>query len=79
MQTFDLILCMDEENRRDTLNLAENPNDKDKIKKLRDFDPLGQGDVPDPYYGGPGGFEVVFDIVWRSATGLLDALSEIKQ
>jgi protein-tyrosine phosphatase len=31
-------------------------------------------DVPDPYYGGPDGFENVFDIVERGCAGLLEHL-----
>ena len=41
---------------------------------LRDWDPTGPGDVPDPYYGGPDGFEHVLDIVERSCDGLLEEL-----
>jgi protein-tyrosine phosphatase len=29
-------------------------------------------DVPDPYYGGPLGFEQVLDLAEEAATGLLD-------
>ncbi len=30
------------------------------------------GDVPDPYYGGPLGFEQVLDLAEEAAAGLLD-------
>ena len=47
------------------------------IELLRDYDPEPDGaDVPDPYYGGAGGFEDVFDIVSRSCRSLLASLSE---
>jgi protein-tyrosine phosphatase len=41
---------------------------------LREFDPAsaGLGDVPDPYYGGPKGFEDVLDLVQAACVGLLD-------
>jgi protein-tyrosine phosphatase len=43
---------------------------------LRDWDPIGQGDVPDPYYDGPEGFEDVLDIIERSCDGLLEELRD---
>src|SRR5690606_37927046 len=46
----------------------------DKVYKLRDFDPEGPGDVPDPYYGSEAGFHDTYRIIERSLPGLLDAL-----
>jgi protein-tyrosine phosphatase len=45
---------------------------------LREFDPEGGpgAEVPDPYYGGPNGFEEVYDIVERSCRRLLDHILE---
>jgi protein-tyrosine phosphatase len=74
LRQFDLILCMDKENLADARSLTTVPEELAKIKLLRDFDPKGTGDVPDPYYGGPEGFETVLDIVERSATSLLEHL-----
>ena len=46
-----------------------------KIRLFRDFDPEPDSpDVPDPYYGGPEGFEQVVDIVERCSERLLDEL-----
>ena len=44
------------------------------IRLFREFDPEAAGDldVPDPYYGGPDGFEDVLDIAERSSRGLLE-------
>ena len=33
---------------------------------------LPEREVPDPYYGGPGGFEHVLDLLEPSVAGLLD-------
>ena len=33
---------------------------------------LGIDEVPDPYYGGPEGFEHVLDLVERASTALLE-------
>lgn len=71
---FDLILAMDEENLENVQQMA-NGEQKEKIGRMRDFDPQpGNGEVPDPYYGGPEGFENVFQIVKRSCEELLDQL-----
>ena len=35
----------------------------------------GRRDVPDPYYGGPAGFEEVLDLVEAGARGLIAALT----
>jgi protein-tyrosine phosphatase len=44
---------------------------------LREYDSApGDGEVPDPYYGGIDGFQNVFDIVKRSCDSLLDELEE---
>ena len=45
------------------------------MHRLREWDAQPHGlDVPDPYYGGPRGFDEVHDIVERSCAGLLDHL-----
>ena len=42
---------------------------------LLDFAPaLGTREVPDPYFGGPDGFERVLDLVEASVDGLLERL-----
>jgi len=78
---FDLILVMDQSNKRNVLSLARNDSDRAKVKLFREFDPEIQAlnqkthevsaEVPDPYYGGDEGFEDVFDICERSAEGLI--------
>ncbi len=45
-----------------------------ELRLLRDWDPNGSGDVPDPYYGDQDGFEEVLDMVERSCEGLLEEL-----
>ena len=78
--TFDLILAADELNVRDLRRVAGGDPDRlDKIRLLREFDPAaaaagGDLEVPDPYYGGPGGFEHVLDLVEAACRGLLDEL-----
>ena len=45
-----------------------------EARLLRDWDPQGMGDLPDPYYDGPEAFEEVLDIVERSCARLLEDL-----
>ena len=75
-ESFDLLLAMDEENRADLLALAPDDRARAKVKLLREFDPeaveSGDLDVPDPYYGGDGGFENVLDLVTRACRGLIE-------
>src|SRR3954454_18315426 len=74
---FDLILAMDEENRRDLLRLAPDDETRAKVRLFREFDPASNGrdlDVPDPYFGGEQGFEHVLDLVDAAARGLLDEI-----
>jgi protein-tyrosine phosphatase len=70
---FDLILAMDRENLRTLRELAPDAEAAAKLRLLREFDPQSAGDldVPDPYYGGPNGFETVLDQVEAACRGLL--------
>lgn len=68
---FDRILAMDASNRRELVRRAPEAA-KSRVRLYRDYDDLGRGhDVPDPYYGGPEGFEEVLDIVVRCGRNLL--------
>ena len=73
---FDLIIAMDKENKRSLLNWAVSSEQSDKIHLMREFDPeAGKNlNVPDPYYGGPGGFISTFDIIKRACEGLMKEL-----
>ena len=73
---FDWIVAMDEQNRRDLLALAPDAAARAKVCLLRSFDaaaPAGAG-VPDPYHGGDGGFDEVFEICEAACAGLLEHL-----
>jgi protein-tyrosine phosphatase len=69
---FDYILAMDHENLREIRELAA-PDYNGKLGLFMDFARHAPHDeVPDPYYGGGGGFERVLDLVEDAARGLLD-------
>jgi len=73
---FDLVLAMDRENYDNVRQMDANGRFDNKIAMLRDFDPQpGDGEVPDPYYGGLQGFENVFQVVRRSCAPLLDHIA----
>lgn len=77
LREFDLIVAMDRENLENIKSLDSKNSFDDKIILLREYDPSpGNGEVPDPYYGGKDGFENVFNIVKRSSEALLDELEE---
>ena len=73
LSDFDLILPMDQENKEHIKRMVTDKSQLKKIILFRDYDPEGKGlEVPDPYYGGPSGFEKVFNIVDRTCKDLLD-------
>jgi protein-tyrosine phosphatase len=75
-EEFDLILAMDESNLRELRRLAPDEEARARVRLLREFDPAADGDldVPDPYYGGPGGFGEVLDLVQAACAALLREL-----
>lgn len=71
---FDLLIAMDRENYTNIKSMASSRHEE-KLAMLRDFDPEpGDGEVPDPYYGGREGFENVFRIAKRSCEQLIEEL-----
>ncbi len=73
LEKFDYILAMDYENYRDILGYDRHGTCGDKVYMMNDFSETDKGaDVPDPYYGGPAGFEIVLDMLEESCRGLLE-------
>jgi protein-tyrosine phosphatase len=68
---FDLVLAMD------AANLADLGGRSERVRLFRDFDPVGTGDVPDPYYGGDEGFEEVLAMVERTVDVLAAQLRRV--
>lgn len=72
---FDAILAMDRENYQDILRLASNPQQRAKVRLMCDWATRYQlKEVPDPYYGGADGFNLVIDLLLDSCQGLLQEL-----
>jgi protein-tyrosine phosphatase len=75
-EAFDFLLAMDEENY--SLLIEACPDEyKHKVNYFLDYAPhLNERIVPDPYYGGPYGFERVLDMVEEASAGFLKSLQE---
>ena len=71
-ERFDYVLAMDTANLEALKRLGG-----ENVYLLRDFDPQSAkgSSVPDPYYGGDRGFEIVLDQCFAACAGLLEHLS----
>ena len=73
---FDLIVAMDGENYEHLKAMARNPGDEQKLVKMTDFSIRHDyDDVPDPYFGGSEGFELVLDLLEDASEGLYEKLT----
>jgi len=69
---FDYIVGMDKMNVRDLKSMARTESDKAKVSLMTDYGfDMKHDSVPDPYYGGSSGFELVLDILEDACQGLL--------
>lgn len=74
---FDLIVAMDDENVQTLKNKARTESDRKKVFKITDFSREWHYDeVPDPYYGGHEGFELVLDLLEDACEGLLEQVQK---
>lgn len=75
-ELFDYILAMDHSNYEHLLGLCP-AGFEYKLKLFMEFAPhMGSEEVPDPYYGGPSGFDRVFDMVEEASQGLLEHIRQ---
>ena len=77
-ERFDLLVALDRDNAHGMLDRAPHEAAAAKVRLLREFDAASAAsadlDVPDPYYGGPDGFDRVLDLVDAACRGLLAAV-----
>ncbi len=72
--SHDLILAMDKDNKANLLAICP-PEHRHKVRMFLEFaEGVSHQEVPDPYYGGDEGFELVLDLVERACVGLLQYL-----
>ena len=73
-ERFDLLLAMDHVNLA-LLKRSARPEHHAKLGLFMSYaSRFDTDDVPDPYYGGEQGFELVLDMVEDAARGLIEAL-----
>jgi protein-tyrosine phosphatase len=73
-EEFDYVLTMDEQTYRTVASLCRGSAG---VRPFLDFAPHSpEREVPDPYYGGPDGFEHVLDLVEEASEGLLDDIRD---
>lgn len=79
--SWDLLVAMDGDNLAEICRLAaEAGAEPGPPHRLREWDPCADDpDVPDPYFGGEGGFDRVHDIIDRSAQRLLVHLLRVER
>ncbi|NOR52246.1 MAG: low molecular weight phosphotyrosine protein phosphatase [Gammaproteobacteria bacterium] len=77
LDNFDYIIAMDRDNLEILQALAESEEALNKLSLFLDFaDGIELSEVPDPYYGGPQGFDHVYELVEAAASGLLQSISQ---
>ncbi|MBR9867197.1 MAG: low molecular weight phosphotyrosine protein phosphatase [Oceanospirillales bacterium] len=72
---YDYIIAMDKENLSE-LKLICPPHFKGYLGLFLDLAELDVCEVPDPYYGGPAGFDHVLDLVEVASEALLDRIDK---
>lgn len=75
-ERYDYILAMDDDNL-EWLRDACPPEHQAKLRLLMAFAPAAAAVVPDPYYGGPAGFEAVLDLIEQACDGFVEHLAHV--
>jgi len=75
---FDLIIVMDSDNYDDVCALARHEDDRAKVHLMTEYLNRFKGhrSVPDPYYGGDAGFELVLDLLEDGISNLIQLLKD---
>ncbi|WP_326666894.1 low molecular weight protein-tyrosine-phosphatase [Streptomyces canus] len=75
---LDLVIALDTGHLKALRRLAPTPQDAEKVRLLRSYDPAAGDDldVPDPYYGGLDGFQQCLEMVEAASEGLLAEVRE---
>ncbi|MCR4300265.1 MAG: low molecular weight phosphotyrosine protein phosphatase [Sulfuricaulis sp.] len=74
IESFDYVLAMDRENYENLLEVCPSGLET-RIRLFMEFAPSRpEQEVPDPYFGGAGGFDRVLDMIEDAAQGLLDEI-----
>lgn len=69
---FDIILVMDDSNYHNVMRLAPDLDSQKKVYRMVEFSQrFGHDHIPDPYYSGADGFELVLDLLEDACEALL--------
>ena len=78
IENFDYILAMDRENYEDLHEICPSGLES-RIRLFMEFAPnRPEKEVPDPYFGGAGGFDRVLDMIEDAAQGLLEDIQRTR-
>lgn len=69
---FDIILAMDDSNYSNIMKLSPDLESQKKVHRMVEFSQKYNSDhIPDPYYMGADGFELVLDLLEDACDGLM--------
>jgi protein-tyrosine phosphatase len=72
---YDKIYTMDLPNYRNVLNLSRNDNDRIKVEMILNVSNPGRNlEIPDPYYSGNDGFELVYRMLDNACEMIADSI-----
>ena len=71
-KNFSHIYAMDQSNYENVIGLAETKAEQEKVSLLFP----NEEEVPDPYYGGDTGFQLVADLIEDGSKGLIEHLKK---
>jgi protein-tyrosine phosphatase len=77
-EEFDLVIAMDSDNHYELEAICPKGHEDRLHMFLKFARNSSETDVPDPYYGGGNGFELVLDLIEDASEGLLQHLKEQK-
>ena len=74
--TFDFIYVMDKSNLQNVLSLASSQEEREKVRLILDvLENSSYSEVPDPYYGGEEGFELVYNLLDEATHTILEKIN----
>lgn len=73
---FDMVIAMDDENYEALMHLATSVEDSRKIKRMASYLTTHEiSYIPDPYYMGQDGFELVLDLLEEACSNLYRSIA----
>lgn len=78
LHRFDYVIVMDKDNYNTVIAMAAEQKQREKVHLISEYAVQSNHghDIPDPYYGGPAGFELVLDLLEDACEGLLKVIKK---